>query len=372
MAASLHPGELASAATRQIAPYQPGKPINELQRELGLRDIVKLASNENPFGPGTQVVAAMQAAVAGIGLYPDGSGHELKSALAVKFGLSAAQITLGNGSNDLLVLLAEAFLQPQFEAVCSQYCFAVYPLAVQATGATLRQVPARNFGHDLDAMRAAITEHTRLVFVANPNNPTGTAASAAELESFVAACPASTLVILDEAYFEYGRDAGLQDGLKWLGLYANLVVTRTFSKAYGLAGIRLGFAASHPEVADMLNRIRQPFNVNSIALVAGLAALADDAHIARCVQAARAGREALQRALQARGFASVPSSGNFLLVEFGAAAANVNQALLKRGIIVRPTANYGLPNHLRITIGRPDENEKLMAALDAVSAELSL
>ena len=372
MAARSHPGELASAATRQIAPYQPGKPISELQRELGLHDIVKLASNENPFGPGAQVVAAMQAAAAGVGLYPDGSGHELKSALANKFGLSAAQITLGNGSNDLLVLLAEAFLQPQHEAVCSQYCFAVYPLVVQATGATLVEVPARHYGHDLNAMRAAITARTRLVFVANPNNPTGTAVSAAELESFVAACPASTLVVLDEAYFEYGRDAGLQDALQWLGRYANLVVTRTFSKAYGLAGIRLGFAASHPEVADMLNRVRQPFNVNALALVAGLTALADDAHIARCVQAARDGREALQRALQARGFASVPSSGNFLLVEFGAAAANVNQALLKRGVIVRSTANYGLPNHLRITIGRPGENAKLLTALDAIRAELRL
>ena len=369
-----HPAGLASESVRRIAPYTPGKPVSELARELGLTDIVKLASNENPLGASPASLAAMQAALAESGLYPDGSGHALKQALAARYGLSPAQLTLGNGSNDVLVLLAEAFLTPGTEAVYSQYCFAVYPLAVQATGARAVVVPAHPathatmpLGHDLDAMLAAITPATRLVFIANPNNPTGTWVEAAAIESFMARVPATALVVLDEAYFEYAVGAGCGDGLVWLARFPNLVVVRTFSKAYGLAALRVGFAASHPEVADVLNRIRQPFNVNSIALEGARAGLADQGHITRSVALMAAERPRLARELAARGLPVLPSAGNFVLVNIGSAAraAALNDHLLRRGVIVRPVGNYGLAGHLRITVGRTEENSRLLEGIDA-------
>lgn len=372
-----HPAALASESVRRIAPYTPGKPVSELARELGLADIIKLASNENPLGASARALAAMQAALADSAIYPDGSGHALKQELASRLGVAAAQLTLGNGSNDILVLLAEAFLTPGTEAVYSQYCFAVYPLAVQATGARAIVVPAlpadhprMPLGHDLDAMRAAVTPQTRLVFVANPNNPTGTWVGAAALEAFIASLPASTIMVLDEAYFEYARAEGCGDGLAWLARYPQLVVVRTFSKAYGLAALRVGFAVSHPEVADVLNRIRQPFNVNSIALEGARAALADDEHLARSVALVREERPRLARELAARGFTVLPSAGNFLLVDFGSAAraAALNDHLLRGGVIVRPVGNYGLAGYLRITIGRPDENTRLLELTDAWAA----
>lgn len=368
------PAELASASVRSIAPYQPGKPVSELARELGLTDIVKLASNENPLGASPAALAAMQAALAEAGVYPDGSGHALKQALAARYGLAPAQLTLGNGSNDVLVLLAEAFLTPGTDAVMSQYCFAVYPLAVQATGARLIVVPAHPathetmpLGHDLDAMLAAVTPATRLVFVANPNNPTGTWVQAAALEAFIARVPATALVVLDEAYFEYAAGAGCGDGFSWLTRFPNLVVARTFSKAYGLAALRVGFAASHPDVADVLNRIRQPFNVNSIALEGARAGLGDSAHIARSVALVAAERPRLSRELAALGLTVLPSAGNFVLAGIGSAAraAALNDYLQRRGLIVRPVGNYGLAEYLRITVGRSDENTRLLAAVGA-------
>ncbi len=365
-----HPGLLATAAVRKIAPYVPGKPIEELERELGLRDIIKLASNENPYGASPRALAAMRRAVDRIGFYPDGSGHELKSKLAAHHGVQRAQITLGNGSNDALVLIAEAFLTPDTDAVVSQYAFAVYPIAVQATGATLKVVPAlpashavMPLGHDLAAMRAAVCARTRLVFLANPNNPTGTYASAAELEAFIASMPASTLVVLDEAYFEYGRSLQLQDGVMWLAKFPNLIVTRTFAKAYGLAGARVGYALSHPEVADALNRVRQSFNVSSPALAAASAALEDLAHVERAVAVAVAERARVSQRLADLGAPTVPSGGNFLLAHFGPRAAAINDRLLHAGIIVRPVGNYGLPEHLRITLGTPAQNDRLLAEL---------
>lgn len=368
------PSDLASASVRGIAPYLPGKPVSELARELGLTDIVKLASNENPLGPGPAALAAMQAALAEAGVYPDGSGHALKQALAARYGLAPAQLTLGNGSNDVLVLLAEAFLTPGTDAVMSQYCFAVYPLAVQATGARSIVVPAypathasMPLGHDLDAMLAAVTPATRLVFVANPNNPTGTWVQAAALEAFIARVPATALVVLDEAYFEYAGDAGCGDGFSWLARHPNLVVTRTFSKAYGLAALRVGFAAGHTDVADVLNRIRQPFNVNAIALEGARAGLGDRAHIARSVALVATERPRLARELAARGLAVLPSAGNFILAGLGTTtrAAALNDYLLRRGLIVRPVGNYGLAEYLRITVGRPEENTRLLAAIGA-------
>ncbi len=371
-----HPGALAVEYVQKIAPYVPGKPIEELERELGLRDIIKLASNENPYGPSPRAIAAMQEAARHVGLYPDGSGHELKSKLAKLHGVTREHITLGNGSNDTLVMVAEAFLAPGLEAVASQYAFAVYPIAVQATGATYRMVPAlpaghaMAFGHDLVAMRHAVNELTRVVFIANPNNPTGTYVGARELESFVASLPASTLVVLDEAYFEYGRSLHLQDGIEWVARYPNLVVMRTFAKAYGLAGARVGYAVSHPEVADMLNRVRQSFNVSSLALAAACAALDDPEHVQRAVAIAVTERARVAERLQALGVSTCPSGGNFLLAHVGPRAAAINQALLRRGIIVRPVANYGLHEQLRFTLGTPEQNERLLQALAAVLAEL--
>lgn len=365
------PGDLAVGCVRTLAPYVPGKPIEELQRELGLRDIVKLASNENPAGASPRALAAMQRALAETWLYPDGSGHQLKQKLAAKLSVSAEQITLGNGSNDLLVLLAEAFLQPGLEAVYSQYGFAVYPIAIQATGATAVMTAANPadsgmpLGHDLAAMARAVTPRTRLVFIANPNNPTGTWVPAAELRSFIAALPAHVIVALDEAYFEYSGGLDIQDGVGWLGDFPNLVVLRTFSKAYGLAGVRVGYAISHPSVAGMLNRVRQAFNVSSIALAGAAAALDDPAHVAAAVALAVAERGRVAARLAAIGTTVLPSAGNFLLLHVGAGAGARFDALLRQGIIVRPVGNYALPEHLRVTLGTEAQNDRFLSAWEA-------
>ncbi|MFO7275687.1 MAG: histidinol-phosphate transaminase [Pseudomonadota bacterium] len=369
---TIHPGELAVPAVRTLAPYVPGKPISELERELGISNIVKLASNENPFGPSPLALRALQDALQDVWLYPDGSGHELKKALAAILGVGTEQLTLGNGSNDVLVLLAEAFLRPQDEAVYSQYCFAVYPIAVQATGARRIEVPAyprsavMPLGHDLDAMLRAITPRTRLVFIANPNNPTGTWVDAGRLKEFIAAVPRTALVVLDEAYFEYARPQGCEDGVEWLEEFPNLVVVRTFSKAYGLAGVRVGYAVSHPEVADILNRVRQPFNVSSVALAGAEAALRDPDHVTRSVAETLAQRDVLRAGLESLGIDVIPSAGNFLLAYFGPNAMDVFDGLLRRGVIVRPVANYGLSEYLRITVGTADQNQRVLEALAAI------
>ena len=365
------PGELAVDNVRSLAPYVPGKPIEELERELGISNIIKLASNENPFGPSPLAIAAMKSALADTWLYPDGSGHVLKQKLAAKLGVGINQITLGNGSNDALVLLAEAFLKPGLEAVYSQYGFAVYPIAIQATGATGVMVPAlpadsnMPLGHDLPAMARAINTRTRVVFIANPNNPTGTWAPAAELEAFIAAVPPHVVVALDEAYFEYIGGLPLQDGIPWLGRYPNLVVFRTFSKAYGLAGVRVGYAVSHPTVADMLNRVRQAFNVSTVGLAGAAAALDDPAHVAAAVKVAVAERTRVAARLADKGTPVVPSAGNFLLLHAGANARQRFEDLLRKGIIVRPVGNYQLPEHLRVTLGTVDQNERFLNAWEA-------
>jgi histidinol-phosphate aminotransferase len=362
------PGELAVDNVRSLSPYVPGKPIEELQRELGLTDIIKLASNENPYGASPQALAAMQRAISETWLYPDGSGHVLKRKLAAKLGVDPLQITLGNGSNDLLVMLAEAFLAPGLEAIYSQYAFAVYPIAVQATGAkgvVTPALPANSpmpMGHDLAAMARAITPRTRVVFIANPNNPTGTWVPAAELKAFIAAVPAHALVALDEAYFEYTGDLGLQDGVDWLREFPNLVVFRTFSKAYGLAGVRVGYAVSHPSVADMLNRVRQAFNVSVVGLAGAAAALDDTGHLANAVRVAVAERARVAAQLEKGGTRVLPSAGNFLMLHAGANAKERFDALLRRGIIVRPVGNYGLPEHLRVTLGTPEQNDRFLKA----------
>lgn len=364
----------ATAAVRGLAPYAIGKPISELARELGMDEhgIIKLASNENPLGPSPKALAAMQRALQDVWLYPDGNGHDLKAAIARRHGVAMNQVTLGNGSNDLLVLLAEAFLSPQSSAVYSQYAFAIYGLAVQATGARASVAPAfpaghpMALGHDLEAMRAAITADTRLVYIANPNNPTGTWNDGAALRAFLNAVPADVVVALDEAYFEYSRRVDCPDGMTLVGQYPNLVVLRTFSKAHGLAGVRVGYAISHPDVADMLNRVRQPFNVNIPALAGAEAALDDEQQPRRAQQLVEEGLRQLGAALPETGVKLYPSAGNFVLADTGGDGRAVYEKLLRHGVIVRPVAGYGLPGCLRITIGTAEQNDKLIRSLAAV------
>ncbi len=357
----------ANAGVRTLAPYQPGKPIEELQRELGLTRVVKLASNENPLGTSPKALQAIQAFISQhpqeLARYPDGNGFVLKEAIARRFELSPEQIVLGNGSNDVLELVARAFLSAGDEAIYAQHAFAVYPLATQATGATGVCVPAKDFGHDLTAMAAAVTTHTKVIFLANPNNPTGTWFEAAEFAAFMAKVPAHVVVVLDEAYGEFVSASDALDGLAVLEQYPNLVVSRTFAKAYGLASLRVGYAVSSEIIINILNRVRQPFNVNSLALTAAVAALNDHEFVRRSRELNDFGREQWLILLAELGLTALPSRGNFLCVDLGQPAAPVYDALLRQGVIVRPVANYGLPNHLRISIGLPDENAFAAAAL---------
>jgi histidinol-phosphate aminotransferase len=352
----------------------PGKPIEELERELGISDSIKLASNENPLGPGPRARAALAAAVANVGLYPDGGGHDLRTRLARHHGVEPGQVTLGNGSNDVLVLLAQAFLAAGIEAVYSEYAFAVYPIAVQACGAGARVAAARPaddcqpLGHDASALLAAVGPKTRLLFLANPNNPTGTWLDEAALDALLRAVPPDVIVVLDEAYHEYSAGLGVPDGTRWLARHPNLVVTRTFSKAYGLAGLRVGYALSHPDLADILNRVRQPFNVSVPALAAAAAALDDREHLETTVAVNRAGIGQLRDGLARLAIRAPASAGNFVLADLGRPAAAVHESLLRQGVIARPVGNYGLPRHLRISTGTAAQNERLLAAMAAAIA----
>ena len=338
------PFAVAVAAVGDLHPYQPGKPIGELARELGISDIVKLASNESPLGPSPDVADAINTLSMELGRYPDGAGFELRQALSEALGVAPAQLTLGNGSNDVLDLVARVFLGPGREAVCSEHAFIVYPLVIQAVGATARVAPADGgYGHDLDAMRDLVGADTRVVFIANPNNPTGTWLSAERLRAFMESVPSHVMVVLDQAYIEYVDTPDYPDAVDWLTQYPNLIITRSFSKAYGLAGLRVGYGISHPDVADMLNRVRQPFNVNSLAQAAALAALADGAHLHRAVELNRVGLRQLERICTGHGFDYIPSIGNFIAVAFGDNAPAYVQSLLRQGVIVRPVANHGLP-----------------------------
>lgn len=358
---------LAAPGVRRLRPYQPGKPISELERELGIRAAVKLASNENPLGAGPEAREAMQAALADVARYPDGNGFHLKAALARHLEVDPACITLGNGSNDVLELVARAFVTPADAVVYSQHAFAVYPIVTQAIGAKAVVTPAKSWGHDLEAMGAAVDEDTRLVFVANPNNPTGTWVDAAALERFVTALPHDTLVVVDEAYFEYLEgDPRYPNCVPWVARFPNLIVTRTFSKVHGLAGLRVGYAVSSPDVADILNRVRQPFNVNSIALAAAEAALGDTEHVARSVEVNRNGMRQLTETLERMGVPYIPSAGNFVTVDVGRPAGEVYEALLAEGVIVRPVEAYGLPTHLRVSVGLERENRRFLAVLAKV------
>ncbi|MEV4778378.1 histidinol-phosphate transaminase [Burkholderia sp. LMU1-1-1.1] len=359
---------------RAIAPYQAGKPIAEVAREFGLDEasIVKLASNENPFGVPESAVQAMTAAATDLGRYPDANGFELKAALSKRYDVPADWITLGNGSNDILEIAAHAFVERGQAIVYSQYSFAVYALATQGVGARHIVVPAKAYGHDLPAMLAAIDADTRLVFIANPNNPTGTFIPAADIQAFLDKVPGNVVVVLDEAYNEFLAEENQFESAEWVKKYPNLLVSRTFSKAYGLAGLRVGFGIAQPALTDLMNRIRQPFNVNSMAQAAAIAALNDKDFLKRSAANNAAGYQQFTEAFNQLGLEFVPSYGNFVLVKVGndpAAGARVNLSLLKQGVIVRPVGNYGLPEWLRVSIGLPQENAVLIAALTKALAE---
>jgi histidinol-phosphate aminotransferase len=358
--------ELAAPGIRELQPYQPGKPIEELQRELGISDVIKLASNENPLGPSPRIAAGITGAIPDLARYPDGSAYNLKLKLADFLKVSPENLTMGNGSNDVLELLARVYLRPGLEAICSQHSFVVYPLATKVTGATLKVIPARNFNQDLEATLNAVGANTRMVFIANPNNPTGTWIDESTLTSFLDQLRDDILVVLDEAYFEYVDHASYPDGIELFKRYPNVVVTRTFSKAYGLAALRMGYAVSHPDVADLMNRVRQPFNVNSLSLVAAEIALEDQDHVKKAVALNHEGMAMLTAACDELGLGFIPSAGNFLSVDFGRDAGSIYDGLLKEGVIVRPIRGYEMPNHLRVTSGLPTENARLVEALRRV------
>ncbi len=356
--------DLAPANVRAIAPYVPGKPIAETARELGIDEarILKMASNENPLGASPKAVAAIRGALDELHYYPDGSGFELKRSLSRRVGVRPASIVLGNGSNAVLELVARAFLRAGESAVYSQHAFMVYPLVVQAIGAQGIEVPARDFGNDLEALSRAVRADTRIVFVANPNNPTGTFSAWADIERLLASLPPEVLLVLDEAYGEYLPDELASPTPGWLARFPNLVVTRTLSKAYGLAGLRVGYALAHPEVAEVMNRVRQPFNVNHLAMVAACAALGDTGFIARAREVNAAGLVQLARGFERLGLAYIASRANFITVRVGP-AERIYHALLAEGVIVRPIAGYGMPEHLRVTVGLPEQNERFLGAL---------
>jgi histidinol-phosphate aminotransferase len=356
--------DLAPQYIRDIAPYQPGKPTSELARELGLNeaDIVKLASNENPLGVSPKAMAAMQATLPQLALYPDGSAYELKETIAKKFNVTRDNIVVGNGSNDILELAARTFMTAKDSAVYSQHAFAVYPLAIKAVGAQGMEVPAKNFGHDLDAMIAAIQPNTKLMFIANPNNPTGTFIDNAILHAALRRIPSRVLVVLDEAYTEYLPTKLRADTASWTKELPNVIVSRTFSKAYGLAGLRVGYCIANAEVVALINRVRQPFNVNQMALVAAEAALNDHAFIEKSFDVNERGMVQLIAGFKSLGISYIPSFGNFICAKVGDAGP-IFQHLLRQGVIVRPVASYGMPEYLRISIGTERENARFLDAL---------
>jgi histidinol-phosphate aminotransferase len=349
-----------------IAPYEPGKPIEELERELMIHNPIKLASNENPLPPSDRVQKAIIAALSSLNRYPDGSGFYLRQALAKKHGVMPDQIVLGNGSNELIELLVRTFLRPGDEAVVPHPSFVVYPMIVQAAGGVRVMVMLKDFRLDLEAMARALTPMTKIVFVANPNNPTATIVTRDEVEHFMARVPERTIVVFDEAYIEFAMGPDFPDMIASVKQGRKVVVLRTFSKATSLAGLRVGYGVADADAIALMNRIRQPFNVNSLAQAAALAALEDDAHVLECVRMIEAGRHFLYDEFKSIGLSYVPSRANFILVDVGRSAADIYQKLLHKGVIVRPMTPFGLETALRITVGTPEENRKLVKALRVV------
>jgi len=363
----------ATPGVNGLHPYVPGKPVEELERELGIRDSIKLASNENPLGPSPLGVAAAARVLSGVNIYPDDTAYRLRRALAKRHGVEADALIVGSGSSDIIDMVARSFLMPGRNAVFSTHAFAMYPIYTQAAGAEGRAAPAlavdhpcMPYGHDLAAMARLVDEQTRVLFIANPNNPTGTWLERQALEGFLAGLPEQVIVVLDEAYTEYVEEPGFPNGLELLGRYPNLIVTRTFSKIYGLAGLRVGYGVADPELVALIGRVRHPFNVNSAALAAAEAALDDRAFVQRSVEVNRAGLLQLQEGFAALGLEYIPSVANFITVDLQRSGAEVDQALLREGVVVRPVANYQLPNHLRVTVGGSAENERLLRSLAKV------
>ena len=370
--------DIATKGVQGLTPYQPGKPVEELERELGISGSIKLASNENPLGPSARVQQELTQHLNSLHLYPDGGGFKLRDKLAQFHGVSSSAITLGNGSNDVLELIARAFLTDKDSAVYSEYAFAVYPLVVQAIGAKANIAKAYSadhdsmpFGHDLEAIFNAIDETTKVVFIANPNNPTGTWLDVNQLHQFLTKVDEKIIVVLDEAYFEYMPDDLKPSSINWLVDFPNLIITRTFSKIHALAGLRVGYAVSNDSVADLLNRVRQPFNVNTLAQEAACIALDDEEHIKQSIELNNAGLAQLKHAFDEMSLESMPTIGNFITVDVKHEGLTIYNVLLKQGVIVRPVGNYGLPHHLRITVGSQQENERVIAALKKVLDEAS-
>jgi histidinol-phosphate aminotransferase len=350
---------------RSLVPYEAGKPIEEVEREYGIEDSIKLASNENPLGPSPKAVKALADRLGQLHLYPDGDAFYLKRALAAKLGVAAERLVFGNGSNELIELAVRTFMRPGDEAVMAHQAFVIYRLVVQAAGGSCKIVPLKNFTHDLDAMAGAITPRTRIVFLANPNNPTGTMFGKEEWEKFLQRVTAETLLVVDEAYFEYVADPDYPNSIAYQGNGKTILTLRTFSKLYGLAGLRIGYAVGPEDLIGLMQRVRQPFNVNAAAQWAALAALDDGDHIKRSLAVNREGMDYLKTELARLGLEPVPSQANFILVRVGDGAA-VFKNLLKRGVIVRPMAAYDLPEYIRVTIGTMKENGRFINELKAI------
>ncbi len=358
--------ELANQGVKGLQPYVPGKPIEELERELGISNIIKLAGNENPLGPSDSVIKAIEAVTKDLTRYPDGSCYKLKMALAEKLAVSPEQITIGNGSNEVLEIIAHTFADSNSEIIFSEHGFAVYPLLTQSIGAQMVVTRARNWGHDLDEMANAITEKTKIIFIANPNNPTGTWLSKGELKAFLKSVPENVLVVLDEAYFEYVDQENYPNGVKLMKKFPNLIVTRTFSKIYGLAALRIGYSVSSPDIAELMNRVRQPFNSNALAQAAAIAAIDDQTYIETSRDLNSKGLVKLETGFQTLELNYIPSVGNFISVEVGPQADLIFKELLQEGVIVRPVANYNMPEFLRVSVGTEEENNRFLAALETV------
>jgi histidinol-phosphate aminotransferase len=364
--------KLAKPHILEIVPYQPGKPIEELERELGLSDVIKVASNENPNGPSPRAVAAMQDALAQIHRYPDGALFELRAKLAERYGVEKSQLVFGCGADEVLELLAKSFLGPGDEVVFAWPSFAMYPVVVKGMGATAVRVPLdRDLVHDLDAMARAVTPKTKMVILCNPNNPTGTSFGKAAFAAFVEALPANLILVVDEVYHDYARRDDFPDTLAWLARRPGTISARSFSKLYGLAGVRIGYGVADPELASILDRARHPFNVSRLAEVAAVAALDDREHVERTLARNRAGAESLTRELGSLGLEVWPTDTNFLLVRTPASGADTYVALLREGVIVRPLPGTGLDHHVRVTIGTPEENERLVKALRRLAERAS-
>ena len=358
---------LINSSIKGLTPYEPGKPLEDLEREYGIKNAIKLASNESPLGPSPKVLKALEEVISGVHRYPDGNGFRLKQALSSKHSVDMSVLTLGNGSNDIIEFVARCFLSPKDNAIYSKYAFAVYPLIVQALGAEGIEVEAKDWGHDLQSMLEAINKDTKIVFIANPNNPTGTFIKKNEMIRFLEKVPSQVIVLLDQAYFDYSNYESEDVSFSLVEDFPNLVISRTFSKAYGLAGLRVGYSVSSSNIADYLNRVRQPFNVNSLALVAAESALKDDEHLEKCLRINKDEKERLYKYFISHGYDYIESFANFVSFDCKDNSNEVFKNLLPKGVIARSMDIYKMPNHLRVTIGLPEENSIFMESLTSLN-----